>query len=164
MLEQLLGASVHVEILRRSHEIIKFLCSFGGDLSLSIVETIWATCGSDRHEATVSAIYELIISIADQLDLAALQLLKQKIAAIPRHAFSELTLNLVKGFVRVTSDQIGEDPTEEEIDLLCLDVLWEIVFEREQKQFTTTAEPLSVAVIESALMITKIILQTPQCE
>lgn len=72
VLEQLLGASVHVEILRRSHEIIKFLCGFGGEISLSIVEAIWATCGSDKHEATVSAIYDLIVYIADQLDLPAL--------------------------------------------------------------------------------------------
>lgn len=63
----------------------------------------------------------------------------------------------------MTSDQLSFEPTDDEIDLLCLDVMWTIIFEP-PIQILSNEPPLSAAVIESALAITKDILQTPRCE
>lgn len=76
----------------------------------------------------------------------------------------------MKGFVKVTSDQLSCEPRDDEIDLLCLDVLWTIIFGEPQPMETAAltllpSEPLlSASVIESALAIMKDILQTPRCE
>lgn len=64
ILDQLLGDSLHVEIVRRCHEIIRLLANFQR-LPLQLIEAIWNSCGADKHEAIVSAVYEMIVSIAD---------------------------------------------------------------------------------------------------
>lgn len=60
IVDLLLGDSMHVEIVRRCHDIIRFM-STCDQFPLSLIDTIWNSCGSDKHEAIVSAIYEMII-------------------------------------------------------------------------------------------------------
>lgn len=88
---------MHVEIVSRCHEILKFMCTYK-DFPLDLIDTIWNSCGLDKHEAIVSAIYELIIQISDNLSKPALFKFHEKINSRPINEVNESTLHLIKGF------------------------------------------------------------------
>lgn len=60
IIDHLLGDSLHVEIVRRCHEILRFMCVYK-QFPVELIDTIWNSCGADKHEAIVSAIYDMII-------------------------------------------------------------------------------------------------------
>jgi hypothetical protein len=60
IIDHLLGDSLHVEIIRRCHEILRFMCAYQ-QFPVGLIDTIWNSCGADTHEAIVSAIFDMII-------------------------------------------------------------------------------------------------------
>lgn len=96
VVEILLGDSMHVEIVKRCHDILIFMCKHKY-MPADILNHIWAA-GEGKHDSLVRVLYEMIIEISAYLTPELLNLLYEKIKAIPLADYVELTLNLVKGF------------------------------------------------------------------
>ena len=96
IVEILLGDSMHVEIIKRCHDILIFMCKHKY-MPSDIINHIWKA-GEGKHDSLVRGLYEMIIEISAYLSADSLKLLYEKIKEIPLSNYVELTLNLVKGF------------------------------------------------------------------
>ena len=66
VIELLIGDSLHIEIIKRCHDIIKFMCKYG-HFPLEMLDIIWDAC-RDKHETTVQALYDLLVEISESLN------------------------------------------------------------------------------------------------
>lgn len=96
VIEYIIGDSIQTEIIKRCHDIIKFMCNHNA-FPVRMIDIIWAAC-VDKHETTVRAMYDMIVEISDHLPQEALDRIYSKIKEIPLDQYNELTLNLLKGF------------------------------------------------------------------
>lgn len=131
--ELILGDSIHIEIIKRTHEIIKFMAKFE-QLPLNLLDLLWNSC-SGKHEAITIGLYDLIVEIADILDMQGIVYLKQKINSIPDEEQNELTLKLIKGFALKTLPSSASKALKEGTDEVdeskfhCLDTLWRLMLD-----------------------------------
>ena len=65
MIEILIGDSIHTEIIKRCHDIIKFMCNHNA-FPIKTIDIIWKAC-ADKHETTLRALYDMIVEISDHL-------------------------------------------------------------------------------------------------
>lgn len=82
--------------MKRAAPVIRFL-SQEGALTNEIIDMIWK-CQQGKHEETVRVVYGLIIEVADDLDIGLLEILFEKIAAVPASEHCELYLTFLKDF------------------------------------------------------------------
>lgn len=132
--ELILGDSIHIEIIKRTHEILKFLAKYES-LPLNLLDLIWnARIG--KHEAIAIGIDNLIIEIADILDEKGIEYLKKKIDSIPDEEQNELTLNLIKEFALKTLPSFAlsttienDEEVADESKFHCIDTLWHLLLD-----------------------------------
>jgi hypothetical protein len=96
VLEYILSESSHIEVIKRSTSIIKFLSS-NNSFTYEHLDLLWK-CQEDKHEATVLGIFETINDIALDLDKESLDYIYSKIEAIPLKKYNEHMLSFVKDF------------------------------------------------------------------
>ena len=148
----ILGDSIHIEIIKRTHEIIKFIAKFE-KLPLNLLDLLWNSCAG-KHEAITIGIYNLIVEIADILDTQGINYLKQKINSIPDEEQNDITLNLVKGFAQKTLPSSSIKALKEgsyEVDeskFHCVDTLWRLMLD-ESKLSPTLSENALNGLIET---------------
>ena len=64
VLQIILGANAHIEIVKRSGPLLKILTRYGEDLfDVSLVDLIWK-CQLGKHEEMVRTVYNLIQEVA----------------------------------------------------------------------------------------------------
>ena len=118
VVEILLGDSMHVEIIKRCHDILIFMCK-RKFMPPDIINHIWKA-GEGKHDSLVRVLYEMIIEISAYLSPESLKLLYEKIKEIPLSNYIELTLNLVKGFtdnvIRVNTIPLKYSMKSESLD------------------------------------------------
>jgi len=150
--ELILGDSIHIEIIKRTHEIIKFIAKFE-KLPLNLLDLLWNSCAG-KHEAITIGIYNLIVEIADYLDIQGIMHLQQKINSIPDEEQNDITLNLIKGFSQKTlptsASKALKEGTEEvdESKFHCVDTLWRLMLD-ESKVSSVLAENALNGLIET---------------
>ena len=92
VVDELFGASMHLELVARADGILRFLAQRGA-LSTGHLEAMWsATLG--KHEAVVRELYALIVALVPHLPPAPRLYLFGRIAALPFHEYDEETLNV----------------------------------------------------------------------
>lgn len=142
--ELILGDSLHVEIIKRTHEIIKFIAKYE-KIPLSLLDLLWKSC-EGKHEATLIGMYDLITEIADSLDKEGIDFLKNKIESIPDEEQNEMTLKLIKGFAINTLPKLSDiiDGKVDEANMQmesynCVGCLWRLMLD-ESKVTSTLSE------------------------
>jgi hypothetical protein len=114
LLEYLLGESSHIEVIKRSTSVLKFL-SHNRQLTKEHLDLLWK-CQEDKHEATVLGVYETINDITLDLDKDALDYIFTKIESIPLKKYNEQTVNFVRDFTsnacRVAKQSVSKDLVE----------------------------------------------------
>lgn len=114
LVEYLLGDSSHVEVIKRSTTVLKFLSHYK-QLTKDHLELLWKS-QEDKHEATVLGVYEAIIDISNDLDKDALDFIYSRIESIPLKKYNEQTLNFVKDFTN-NACRSAAPPSKQLIDL-----------------------------------------------
>jgi hypothetical protein len=94
--ELLLGESSHIEVIKRSACVLRFL-SYHNQLTKEHLDLLWK-CQEGKHEATVLGVFETIIEIAMYLSSESLNYIFSKIQEIPLKKYNEQVLNFVKDF------------------------------------------------------------------
>ena len=136
--ELILGDSMHVEIIKRTHEILKFVGKYQS-IPLELIDLLWNSC-EGKHEATLMGMYDLIVEISDHLDDEGIKRLKEKIESIPEEEHNEMTLNLIKGFAQKTLPPASSEKTPvDESQFHCLGTLWKLMLD-ESKVSTHLSE------------------------
>ena len=102
----ILGDSLHVEIVKRSHDILKFMGKFES-IPVELLDLLWNAC-EGKHEAIVRVIYDTIIAISGYLTEEGIKRLNNKIESIPYDQHSELTLNLIKSWALNTLPKMND--------------------------------------------------------
>ena len=111
IIDSILGANVHPELLKRTPSILKFLAQRDA-LTLQNLESLWnASVG--QHESVIRSVYDTIVDLASCLSGPELDFIFFKIKALEISSFSELTLNFLKGFTfnaitRVQTENISD--------------------------------------------------------
>ena len=70
ILELLIGDSLHIEILKRCHDVIKFLCKHHS-FPINLLDNLWNAI-IDQHETTVRAGFTMLKEISWFLDFEGL--------------------------------------------------------------------------------------------
>jgi len=159
IIELILGDSIHTEIIKRCHEILKFVAKYE-TIPLSLLERLWNTC-EGKHETTLVGLYDIIIEISGYLNNEGIQFLRKKIESIPNELQNEMTLNLIKGFAQNTLPRIDTIQTQNEEDFIdeskynCINVLWNILLDHNK---------INVAISEMALNHLVHLLKQPSCQ
>lgn len=124
--ELILGDSMHNEIIKRTHDILKFIAKYE-TIPKNLIDLLWKAC-EGKHEAIMIALYDVIIQIADHLDDEGIERLKEKIEAIPEEEINEHTLNLIKGFASNTLPRYNDLDFDkiDENQYHCLSTLWRL--------------------------------------
>ena len=102
----ILGDSMHIEIVKRCHDILKFIGKFE-TIPVELLDLLWNACEA-KHEAIVRVIYDTIIAISGYLNEEGIKRLNSKIEAISYDQHSELTLNLIKSWAINTLPKITD--------------------------------------------------------
>lgn len=138
VVEIILGDSMHVEIVKRCHDIIIFMCKHKY-MPPGIINHIWQA-GEGKHDSLVRVLYEMIIEISAYLSADSLKVLYEKIKQIPLCDYVELTLNLVKGFtenvirinilnLKYSSKMEAFDEKNVEEQYLGIELLWKVILD-----------------------------------
>ena len=155
VMKSVLGDSMHVEIIKRSHDIIKFMLK-KQHKTLELLAEIWKAC-EGKHDSIVKVIFDLIVEISDQLPAEGIQFILQKIKEIPIEQHNELTLELIKGFTEniartlnstIKYDQIQLENPQNDY-LYGIKLLWDLMLD---------SSPLSNNLVENALNYLKSII------
>lgn len=96
LVEYLLGDSSHVEVIKRSTTVLRFL-SHNQQLTKGHLDLLWGAL-EDKHEATVLGVFETINEIVDDLNTKQIDYLFTKIQSIPIKKYNEQTVKFVKEF------------------------------------------------------------------
>jgi hypothetical protein len=96
VIEELLGGSSHVELVKRADAVLSFLARRGALTALHL-ECLWA-CAEGRHEAVVSVLYSQILDLVPALQPHLRLFLFSCIAGTPFARYSAQTLQLVHDF------------------------------------------------------------------
>jgi len=154
--ELILGDSMHIEIIKRTHDILKFIAKYE-TIPIHLIDLLWNSC-EGKHEATLLAMYDLIIQISYHLNDEGIHRLKQKIESIPDEEQNEMTLNLIKGFAINTLpsyEEIRKERESKQVDeskYHCVDVLWRLMLDDNK---------LSPQLAESSLNALAAVLKEP---
>lgn len=97
----LFGSSSHPELIKRSHELIRFLYT-NNRFSRDNIDLIWANAAS-KHEAERDVIMKLFQSLAASLTPQDIQYFFSKILNMPYAEIDSEMLNLTKSFARSLS-------------------------------------------------------------
>ena len=87
---------MHVEIIKRSDTILKFLAKKQA-LKNEYLDLMWAA-SEGKHEAITRIIYDTIISIVGYFSNESKEKLFSKIKKIPLSDYTEITIDLIKRF------------------------------------------------------------------
>lgn len=115
LLELLLGESSHIEVVKRSTTVLKFL-SLQKQLTMEHLDLLWK-CQEGKHEATVMGVFETIIEISIDLSIEALDYIYSKIETIPLKKYNVHTLNFVRDFTINACRVISMHSQKELLDL-----------------------------------------------
>lgn len=108
------GSSSHPELIKRSHELIRFLYT-NNRFSRDNIDLIWANAAS-KHEAERDVIMKLFQSLASSLTPQDIQYFFSKIISMPYIEIDSEMLNLVKSFARSLSNvRVNAAPVKNEI-------------------------------------------------
>ena len=155
--ELILGDSIHTEIIKRTHEILKFIGKYE-TIPNSLLELIWNAC-EGKHEATVMGLYDTIVEISGHLSPEGVSFLKAKIEAIPDDQQNEMTLNLIKGFTENTLPRLSESELDQgnnvdESRYNCVMTLWHLMLDESK---------VNIGMSETALKNMVSLLREPVC-
>ena len=92
-----MGEEFHVEILKRSKLIFKFLSQTGG-ISKEYFDLLWKLSG-DIHENNKKTVFETLIELSRFLNNENLEHIYDKLRKIPEDKFDETTIELLKEFI-----------------------------------------------------------------
>lgn len=158
--ELILGDSIHTEIIKRTHEILKFIAKYE-TIPNSLLELIWNAC-EGKHEATVMGLYDIIVDISGHLGPEGVSFLKTKIEAIPDDQQNEMTLNLIKGFAENTLPRLSDTETAQgntinidESRFNCVTTMWHLMLDESK---------VNIGMSEAALKNMVSILREPACQ
>lgn len=180
--ELILGDSIHIEIVKRCSDVLKFMAKFD-TIPLEIVDLFWSAC-EGKHEALVRAIYDTIIEISSVLTKEGAERIHSKILAIPHEEINDIHLNLIKGFAintlprnydvadvikaQESTDDTGDEETEKkpreikhpreevnENDFYCVPLLWSLMLD------SSNSNPHSA---ELALTVLSTVLKEGPCQ
>ena len=96
IVETILHNSMHIEIVKRSDTILKFLAK-SQTLKKEHLDLMWEA-SEEKHEASTRTIYDTIISIAGFLSEESRERLFENIKNIPYENYNEIIINLIKNF------------------------------------------------------------------
>ncbi len=96
VIELLIGDSLHIELIKRCHDIIKFMCKYQ-KFPLEMLEILWDAI-KDKHETIVQAIYDLLVEISENLSKEGLDIIYRKIRSMDFNQYNEMTILLLKRF------------------------------------------------------------------
>ena len=156
--EFIFGDSIHIELIKRTHDILKFIANHG-TIPLNILQIVWNAC-EGKHEALLIGLYDLIIEISGYLNQEGINFLKNQIENIPDEQQNEMTLKLIRGFAENTLPKLSslssdEDDSVDESKYNCLTTLWHLMLDESR---------INVLMSESALNILVAILKEPVCQ
>lgn len=97
LIEYILGEDFHVEILKRSKPLFRFLSQNGG-LSKEYIDLLWKH-NEDIHESNKKTVFETLIELSRSLNSDNLDYIYDKIKGIPIERYDETTIDLLKEFV-----------------------------------------------------------------
>lgn len=92
-----MGEDFHVEILKRSKMIFKFLSQTGG-ISKEYFDLLWKLNG-DIHEANKKTVFETLIELSRFLNSENLDYLYNKLKSIPLEKYDDTSIELLKEFI-----------------------------------------------------------------
>lgn len=96
ILEIVLGENTHLEIVKRSGCILKFLAK-EASLPYETVDLIWK-CQLGKHEEMVRVVYHMIQELVPHVDVKYIDLLHQKIQQVPAVQYDEKFIDFLKFF------------------------------------------------------------------
>lgn len=97
ILEYILGEDFHVELLKRSKAIFRFLSQNGG-ISKEYFDLLWKH-SEDIHENNKKTVFETLIELSKYLSAENLDYIYEKIRSIPLEKFDDCTIDLLKEFI-----------------------------------------------------------------
>jgi len=84
---------MHIEILKRSDVILKFLAE-NKAFKKEYLDLMWSS-SEGKHEAVTRTIYDTIVSIAGYISNESREYLFEKIKTVPLSDYTELTIDLI---------------------------------------------------------------------
>ncbi len=108
---------MHIEIIKRSDTILKFLAKQQA-LKNEYLDLMWAA-SQGKHEAITRTIYDTIIAIAGYFSNESREKLFSKIKKIPLSDYTEITIDLIKRFalsIFQKEDRIMIDSDDEDYE------------------------------------------------
>ena len=96
VVEELFGSRMHLELVTRAEDVLKFLASKGA-IETAHLEAIWA-CTVGKHEAVVRVLYRLMVDLVPHLTPEYRIFLFNRIAALPFARYDAQTLQIVHDF------------------------------------------------------------------
>ena len=106
IIEMILTDRPHLELLKRSGTILKYLARHGA-LTEDHLDMLWR-CAQGKHESFVRAAYIMIVEITSLLDLQGLGFIFSKFLEIPYSEYDAYLLQVIKEFTSKALD--AEEP------------------------------------------------------
>lgn len=97
LLELILGSSLHVEVVKRSKAIFKFLARCNC-LNNTQLDLLWSAGSGNQHEVNIRTVYEIVTDISKYLPVPNLEFLFSRIKEIPHDRCTDLTIGLILDF------------------------------------------------------------------
>ena len=89
----------HIELIKRSVDIQKFIAEHGGMFPDNLVDIIWHS-SFDKHEDMIKIIYEKIVEVAPCLNLRAAQRMYSKFLTVRMQDYNEDFVDLISKFTQ----------------------------------------------------------------
>lgn len=89
----------HIELIKRSVDIQKFVAEYGETFPENLIDKIWNS-SRDKHEDVVKAIYEKIIELGPYMKLEAAQLMYTKFLTVRVDDYNEDFIELISKFTQ----------------------------------------------------------------
>ena len=101
VLQIILGANAHIEIVKRSGPLLKIMARYGeNQFDESIVDLIWK-CQQGKHEEMVRTIYNLIQEVLPQCNLPVIDSFFEKIKSMPPPTIDEKYVVFLREFSKM---------------------------------------------------------------
>lgn len=94
IIEFILGENFHIEVFKRSLNIMSFL-SVSGKLSNDHLNALWSL-SEEKHHTNKKEVHQIIIELSKLLTLESLEFLFQKITSVSPEKYDENLVYLIK--------------------------------------------------------------------
>jgi ubiquitin C-terminal hydrolase len=124
IIEALYGGAMHVEMIRRTLELLRFV-AVHGKLDRQLIDTVW-DAGTGKHETIARTIRQSFADLCPSLSLDQLDIVAQKVGEVPFDAYNNQIISVVRSCTIHSVSKSRELPVERR-RIYGLPIMWEML-------------------------------------